>query len=191
MYICNVSFLFSNIDTGSLYLCNYVNYHVIMLAVCGSISTAFMLMALFALAFYVADSRRSDLVERCVKWALIMCILSLGFDGAFALFFIILFVAIFFVAVYFCFMATQWVVFHMACQLVPRVIRRSNAVVAVEMGAHDVQVVVFSSDFQCQCPICLEMDNGPWCTTRCGHVFHPVCIKKWPHNTCPMCRSAI
>ena len=187
MYVCNVTFMFSSIETESWSMCSYFNYHMVMLVVCGSISVVFVLMALFSLVFHVAGSQQTESIEKCVRWALIMLFLSLGFDGAFALFYLLFFVMIFVTAVNFCFTEAPRVISHTARRLVSHVNRRPNAVAAVEMGMHDVQVVVVV-DIQQECPICLEMDNGPWKTTRCGHTFHTVCIRKWTRDTCPLCR---
>lgn len=42
------------------------------------------------------------------------------------------------------------------------------------------------------CSICLEQipHNASLITvTKCGHVFHNDCIKRWNKTSCPMCRS--
>jgi hypothetical protein len=40
-----------------------------------------------------------------------------------------------------------------------------------------------------KCTICLENSTN---TIRCGHFFHPECLKGWEeYNSCPVCRAPI
>jgi hypothetical protein len=54
-----------------------------------------------------------------------------------------------------------------------------------------------------KCMICLEEAEGhpvaagacppvlPWISlSRCGHRFHPGCIRQWPRPHCPVCRAS-
>jgi hypothetical protein len=50
------------------------------------------------------------------------------------------------------------------------------------------------------CTICLEevkeeqgeqASSSPWVSlSRCGHRFHPGCIRQWQRPLCPVCRAA-
>lgn len=44
-----------------------------------------------------------------------------------------------------------------------------------------------------ECSICLNSIFRNDMVTKCGHVFHERCIKKWleNHTTCPLCRTQI
>ena len=42
------------------------------------------------------------------------------------------------------------------------------------------------------CSICFdEITNNTIYITKCKHIFHIYCIRKWNKNNCPMCRSNI
>jgi len=44
------------------------------------------------------------------------------------------------------------------------------------------------------CPICLETCCNNRHITRCGHIFHDTCIRRWEqggHESCPMCRTRL
>ena len=186
MYACNVTFLVNSVDTESGAMCNFLNYHIIMLVLCGSMAVVFMLTALCSVLLYGITPAGVDAIEQCVRWALIMLIMSLGFDGAFILFYFLCFIMIFYTTARFCFMEMHQAIAHTARQLVSCVVvRRSNSIAAMQDA--EVMVVVVSV----QCPICLETDTGPWYTTSCGHVFHTACIQKWNRNTCPLCRGSV
>ncbi|GIQ80411.1 hypothetical protein KIPB_001207 [Kipferlia bialata] len=52
-----------------------------------------------------------------------------------------------------------------------------------------------------QCPVCSTADDNPYVATKCGHVFHKECLRKWLatkaenydrlNTTCPVCRETV
>ncbi|GIQ85678.1 hypothetical protein KIPB_007387 [Kipferlia bialata] len=52
-----------------------------------------------------------------------------------------------------------------------------------------------------QCPVCSTSDDNPYVATKCGHVFHKECLRKWLgtkaenydrlNTTCPVCRETV
>ena len=40
----------------------------------------------------------------------------------------------------------------------------------------------------CDCSICFERIPRSYPTLKCGHKFHPLCIRRW-NNDCPLCRA--
>lgn len=44
-----------------------------------------------------------------------------------------------------------------------------------------------------ECAICISSSNKTKCVTKCKHVFHISCLKRWlsTNNTCPICRTPL
>jgi hypothetical protein len=171
-------------------MCDYVNYHIVMFVACGLLSMCLACAALALKAYHGSNPtpQQEDSVEACSQWALTALVLTFGFEGALILFYAIGFVTIAGMVAYLGFVELHQIAMHAARLLS----RRSNTIAStvVEEEAKMSPAPV-ATGAQATCPICLETDTGPWLTTRCGHVFHRTCIRRWQKDTCPMCREHV
>jgi hypothetical protein len=74
-------------------MCNYANYHAVMLVVCGFLSVGMMLLACVGSA---CCGPAVD-IEGCVMWAAVFFCLMAGFEGSFLLFVAMVYVCLFWV----------------------------------------------------------------------------------------------
>ena len=66
--------------------------------------------------------------------------------------------------------------------------KREEEAAAVQKGCRHLLYELNS-----KCAICLEkMKVKQFCALKCGHFFHPTCLKNWRErsNLCPMCKRA-
>jgi len=187
-FACDLFLVSYSINTDSLTLCDYVNYHIAMLIFFGSVSLLMTCVSVVLVLYYGRNPNpvQENTVELCIRWALGTLILALGFEGAFALFYAFCFVTILGSSFYICAVALH--------RATVRALRQSDrvadAAVVQGVGAGRVVVVVVAVDTDC--PICLEgAGEGIWHTTACGHAFHDACLRKWRRGTCPLCRAQL
>jgi hypothetical protein len=189
MYPCNITFISATIETETISLCDYANYHMIMFVLCITVSGMLLLLSVASILYYGPDAtpEQIDSIERCTRWALVMLLLSFGVDGAFIVFYLVCFVLVFLTTTVICVHSFQRAVVestHTMVSSLSRSICRSSTPVS---DSTTIQVIILNTS----CPICLEIDDGPWHTTPCGHVFHPLCIRQWRRGTCPLCRAVM
>jgi hypothetical protein len=191
-FSCNLTLVSGHAHVESAALCDYVNYHIFMLVFWGAASVCMTCVTLALVAYYGRNATppQEDAIETCARWALGTMFLSLGFEGAFVLFYAFCFVAVCSTMLYLFYVEAQRAVVRLARSATAfRVTARSsNAVAASPSEQHQVVVVIASIE---SCPICLETDAGPWHATPCGHMFHVDCIGRWRQGTCPLCRERI
>jgi hypothetical protein len=67
----------------------------------------------------------------------------------------------------------------------------------VEQPIPDDMLVECEPQVGDRCMICLEDHitgepaSSPWVSlSRCGHRFHPHCVRQWQRPLCPVCRAA-
>jgi hypothetical protein len=187
MVQCNLTFMARSIETESVSLCNYVNYHIAMLLLCGASSVCMTCMTFILIARYGSNpsQQQEDSIELCARWALATLILTLGFEGAFVVFYIVCFAAIGGTFAYIFFGELHQTAVRIARRVVS--CRSSSAAVQALDATTDERVIIVIGS----CPICLETDTGPWLTTSCGHTFHTLCLQRWHKQTCPMCRGGV
>jgi hypothetical protein len=167
---CNITFIGSQIQTSTDSMCDYLNYHAVMLVLCGIFTVVFLVMARLMMLLAVEDED----VTCCLTWALSFLVLMLGFEGPIALVYLLLLVVV---------LRTYVLKIVALCP--------SNAVGTVVEVESPADIHIFVPDETVECCICLEAGGGPWFTTPCDHRFHLACIHAWPKDTCPLCRGAM
>jgi hypothetical protein len=84
---CNISVFGGTVDVESVGTCNYINYHIAMLIVCGPASIVFTCMAVAMILYYGEEmnGEQQDTFEGYSAWAIVSFLLTAGFEGSFAL----------------------------------------------------------------------------------------------------------
>jgi hypothetical protein len=179
---CRLIFTSKEIELESRALCEYLNYHLVMFVLCGSMSFALMCVVLVLIIRFGRNMtpEQEVIIELFTKKAFVFCIMALGLEGAVALCYVIFFCLVIFTTMHICFRE----IWLLVVRTVRFSARRRNVIVSAPDTIH---IVVISNS----CPICLETDDGPWYTTPCGHTFHIACIDKWRRETCPLCRGRV
>jgi len=184
-YDCNVTLGGGVVFAESTSMCDYVNYHVNMILVFGTLAVMFMLAAVILVAWYGRNMsvEQENSVHRYAWWALGSLILMPGFEFAFVLFYLCV-VCLVFASIARCFIS----------RIPP--LRNSNAVTTVVTPDVVVVVVADAGAGSEPCCICLESGGGSdlWFTAPCNHSFHLQCIQKWTREsqgTCPLCRKSV
>jgi hypothetical protein len=194
MYYCNVTLGFDSIETESVMLCDFVNYHIIMLAFFGTISILLMftILGLFACYGYNQNTPTTYSIQISGLLMFATFLLSMGIDGALIILYLVSILIIFYTFVQSCInsLAPHFEIYRTRRLDTTSVLDSINVTDGVEMRQsmehfiNDTLNKVISN-----CSICLETDEGPWFVTACGHMFHPTCIQKWQKDTCPLCRT--
>ncbi len=81
-YSCDLLPLLPNnsIAVDSFVMCEYVRYHIVIFLLFGSLSVFLICIALALSTCYGRDPTQTCRIQQCVKWALNMLVLSLGFE---------------------------------------------------------------------------------------------------------------
>ncbi len=211
MYDCNITFVSGSVELESSILCEYINYHIIMMALFGTMSALLMLTTIVLISYYGRSPSlpQSNSIELCIFLVSISLLLSLGFDGALVILYLLSFAVIIYTAIQLFFFeraarmmgsgisGTSWNDVHPSPD-------QHDATISVSVAGGSLPIRESILDDQLlhlsesviigvseSCSICLETDNGTWVTTACGHNFHAICIQKWQNGTCPLCRENV
>ncbi len=182
MYYCNLTLSYDGVELESSLMCDFVNYHIIMLALFGMISIILIIATAILNAWYGNNptSSQENFIEFCVGWVVVTSLLSFGIDGAVLIIDIILFLSFVWKVIRFCFIKLHYFVSWSTRFSVSRFIHAIGKTPGQDSNTAAIRQ---------HCPICLETDYGPWFTTPCGHMFHRDCIQRWQSGTCPLCRG--
>ena len=71
-----------------------------------------------------------------------------------------------------------------------------NEYLSTEEFWDNVNIIHTDDKEEEECVICMDLiKSGSICIqTKCGHIFHELCIKRWlttKQNTCPTCRCSV
>lgn len=188
MITCAVVFLPANVTLESNWMCSYVNYHITMLLLFGSISVTLSLITLLLWVCYGSNPSPSQAfsVRYCATWALTNALLATGFEGPIILFYLCVVLAIVHMTLLVCLFEQRHFFFF------------GTRVAAETTTDHDLHIdeeniIQGETTTSPICSICLDTvtTNGPLLKTPCNHVFHQECLRKWRRNTCPLCRQEV
>jgi len=218
MITCKAVFLPVNITLETIWMCNYVNYHITMLILFGSASLAFSLITVLlwlcnnnnnnnnvstqeeeelatpssSASPSYSSSSYSPSIRYCATWALTTAILSTGFEGPVIMFYLCVLVLIVHMMMERCI-----VIIFERHTVHPQDEIGDAAEGRRELGEEEEEeegACFFPSDEESGkiCSICLNtVTNGQWLRTRCNHSFHRECLQKWQRDTCPLCRQEV
>jgi hypothetical protein len=182
MFNCNLTFVNAVAELESSLMCDYVNYHIIMLVLFGSFSIALTIATVALIICYGDDpsTEENKFINVFLGLVLVTILLSSGLEGAVIIIDLILFLHILYNAVRrLCVKLYSFILWlkRSSLSMISFVFFRST-----ENDSKTIGIIQ-------SCPICLETDTGPWITTSCEHTFHKACIRQWQHRTCPLCRG--
>jgi hypothetical protein len=178
---CTAVLLPVNITLESSWMCNYVNYHITMLILFGSVSLTFSLITLL---LWLCNSTHAEATSTryCATWALTTAILSTGFEGPIIMFYLCVLLIIVHMMIERCIFERH---------VHPQDEMGEAAEGRRELGEDNGEEEGTSDEVSKICSICLGTVTGPWLKTRCNHTFHRECLQKWQRNTCPLCRQEV
>ena len=189
MIICDISvaalLVGKRVEVESPQMCVFIQYHLFMLIVFGTMCMVLMgvMLGVFAccstctylmLGIPYPYNMPLQSLERCAM-LLLMCFgLALGLEG----------------------LAVLLVLVSMLMWGLMR--GRGSAVHAGDdvnsTSRLDGEISIgmsFSENDDDSCPICMATGSNVWFRTRCGHIFHLICISGVRQNSCPLCRGCI
>jgi hypothetical protein len=191
MITCNTVFFHANVTLESDWICEYINYHITMLVLFGSMSACFSLITLLMICARRGMRDPSQLhlfsIRYCMTWTLTTALLATGFEVPILLFYVAVTILAVHVLLFAC--VNQ----ALRCIAVPTT-TNSTRVTAEEIAVYHSSDTTGDTAPQQQqpvCSICLDTNSGPLTRTRCKHVFHADCLERWRQKTCPLCRQEV
>ncbi len=77
------------LDLESKVLCNLINYHIVMFILCSTLAALLMSFSIIACHGHNTTPAQQAIIAFCGEKAVVFCVLSLGFDGALILIYLI------------------------------------------------------------------------------------------------------
>ena len=202
---CFVIFFNHTISVESTEFCGYVNYHSVMLFLCGALALLFLSGVIISTFCHVVCRCETNSIVDCAKMACGFIVLSIGFE-----IYLVILVLLCIFEITRMYMGSRISNFLLRCCPYRR---NSNAVfdasqiisIVIEVPTQHIisesqlkgaiitapSVTGSAQEEDEECPICYEPMGYPRFRTCCKHEFHHSCLSKWNKHSCPTCRGSI
>jgi hypothetical protein len=196
-YECNVSAGSFHFETETETMCNYINYHILVMFffgyMCISSIPATVCFTVWHKCYGIHEENR----RFYTKCTLVTFILAFGVETVLALIFILILAE----QIRKCCSTPRSRVYAQTEPLPTPQVPELTEVIVVSIISEEVaeptpqqpECTQLQVDAREECSICLDSSGDPdaWFTTTCKHSFHLACINDWVKDTCPLCRKCM